>query len=97
MAKALVNSLAEEWDSAKYTDEYRENLLRIIKGKVKGKKVDLEPASEPRQAEAVDLMERLRPSLEQGGANGGQKTAAKTKTRARTAKRGSKKRAKPAA
>ena len=40
MAKALVNSLAAEWDPAKYTDEYRENLMRIIKGKVKGKKVD---------------------------------------------------------
>ena len=31
MAKALVNSLAAEWDPAKYTDEYRENLMRIIK------------------------------------------------------------------
>ena len=40
MAKALVNSLAAEWDPAKYTDQYRENLMRIIKGKVKGKKVD---------------------------------------------------------
>ena len=56
MAKALVNSLAAEWDPAKYTDEYRENLLRLIKGKVKGKKVDLEPVSEPRQAQVVDLM-----------------------------------------
>ena len=85
MAKALVNSLAADWDPAKYTDEYRENLLRIIKGKVKGKKVDLEPVSEPRQAEVVDLMERLRRSLEQGGGAKGQKSAAKTKARARTA------------
>jgi DNA end-binding protein Ku len=97
MAKALVNSLAAEWDPAKYTDEYRENLLRIIKGKVKGKKVDLEPVSEPRQAQVVDLMERLRRSLEQGGKKGGQKTAVKARTRARTAKRPSKKRAKTAA
>jgi DNA end-binding protein Ku len=99
MAKALVNSLAAEWDPGKYTDQYRENLLRIIKGKVKGKKVDLEPSAEPRQAEVVDLMERLRRSLEQGGkgGQGGQKTAVKGKTRARTTKRGSKKRAKTAA
>ena len=97
MAKALVNSLAAEWDPGKYTDQYRENLLRIIKGKVKGKKVDLEPAAEPRQAEVVDLMERLRRSLEQGGKSG-QKTAVKAKTaRARTSKRVSKKRAKTAA
>ena len=45
MAKALVNSLAGEWDPAKYTDQYRENLLRIIKGKMKGKEVELEPTT----------------------------------------------------
>jgi DNA end-binding protein Ku len=64
MAKALVNSLAAHWDPAKYTDQYRENLLRIIKGKLKGRKVHLKEAAEPRQAEVVDLMERLRRSLE---------------------------------
>ena len=31
--------------SGKYTDQYRENLLRIIKGKVKGKEVELEPTT----------------------------------------------------
>jgi DNA end-binding protein Ku len=65
MAKALVNSLAAHWDPEKYTDQYRENLLRIIKGKLKGRKVRLEETAEPRQAEVVDLMERLRRSLEQ--------------------------------
>src|ERR671935_702552 len=54
MAKALVNSLAAEWDPAKYTDQYRENLLRIIQGKLKGKEVELEPSEEPRQAEVID-------------------------------------------
>lgn len=58
MAKALVNSLAAEWDPAKYTDEYRENLMRIIQAKVKGKKLDLEPTVEPRQAEAVPQKSR---------------------------------------
>jgi DNA end-binding protein Ku len=91
MAKALVNSLAAEWNPSKYTDQYRENLLRIIKGKLKGKKVKLEEAAEPRQAEVVDLMERLRKSLEQSG---GTRTA---KTRAQPAKRAGKKRAKTAA
>ena len=92
MAKALVNSLDAEWDPAKYTDEYRENLMRIIKAKMKGKEAKLEPTAEPRQAEVVDLMERLRRSLEQSG---GKPRAAKT--RAGTAKRGPKKRAKTAA
>jgi len=44
--------------------------MRIIQGKVKGKHVSLEPGTEPREAEVVDLMERLRRSLEQGGARG---------------------------
>jgi DNA end-binding protein Ku len=64
MAKALVNNLASEWDPAKYTDQYRENLARIIQGKVKGKDVELEPMTERPRAEVVDLMERLRRSLE---------------------------------
>jgi DNA end-binding protein Ku len=70
MAKALVNSLASEWDAEKYTDKYRENLLRIIQGKVKGKDVELEPTTEAPRADVVDLMERLRRSLEQSGRKG---------------------------
>jgi len=93
MAKALVNSLAAEWDPAKYTDQYRENLMRIIQGKVKGRKVHLEPTTEPEHAEVVDLMERLRRSLEQRG--GGKPRAART--RATTPRRAHKKRAKTAA
>jgi DNA end-binding protein Ku len=98
MAKALVNSLAAEWNSEKYTDKYRENLMRIIQGKVKGKEVTLAPTEEPRQAEVVDLMERLRRSLGQSaGAKTGAKTASATKARGRTPKRATKKRAKTAA
>jgi DNA end-binding protein Ku len=89
MAKALVNSLAAEWDPEKYTDQYRENLMRIIQGKLKGKEVALEPGVEPRQAEVVDLMERLRRSLEQSAPGRG-KAAGKRAIRTRatgTAKR----------
>jgi len=97
MAKALVGNLAAAWDPEKYTDEYRENLMKVIQAKVKGKKIDLAPAEEPRQAEVVDLMERLRRSLEQGGGKGARKTAARAKTRAGTAKRTTKKRTRSAA
>ena len=69
MAKTLVNHLAADWDPAKYTDTYRENLMRIIKGKMKGRKVELAPSAEPRQAEVIDLMERLRQSLAKTGAS----------------------------
>jgi DNA end-binding protein Ku len=65
MARALVNSLAAEWDPQKYTDQYRENLMRIIRARTKGKTVTIESTPEPRQAKVVDLMERLRQSLAQ--------------------------------
>jgi DNA end-binding protein Ku len=64
MAKMLVSSLAAEWEPSKYTDEYRDNLMRIIQGKIEGKQVHLEPIEEPREPEVLDLMERLRRSLE---------------------------------
>jgi DNA end-binding protein Ku len=87
MAKTLVENLASGWDPAKYTDQYRENLLRIIKGKMKGKTVKLEAGEEPRGAEVVDLMERLRQSLEKAsGAKGARKPAKKKTSAKRRAK-----------
>jgi DNA end-binding protein Ku len=67
MAKSLVNSLAAKWDPAKYTDQYRENLMKIIQAKLKGRKVELAEGEERHGAEVVDLMERLRRSLAQSG------------------------------
>jgi DNA end-binding protein Ku len=96
MAKALVNSLAAEWNPGKYTDDYRENLMQIIKAKMKGKEVRLEPAAEPRQAEVVDLMERLRRSLEGASAKTA-RAGTKAKRASATKKTGTRKRAKTAA
>jgi DNA end-binding protein Ku len=67
MAKALVNSLAAEWDPSKYSDQYRENLMRIVKSKIKGAEPELEADETPRRGEVVDLMERLRRSLANAG------------------------------
>jgi DNA end-binding protein Ku len=75
MAKSLVNSLASEWDPSKYTDQYRENLMRIVKGKVEGAEPELEAEETPRRGEVVDLMERLRRSLAQTGGVGKRRTA----------------------
>jgi DNA end-binding protein Ku len=88
MAKALVNSLAADWDPEKYTDEYVDNLMRIIKGKVKGKKVTFAQPEQPQKGEVVDLMERLRRSLDQAGAkSAGAKPRAAKKTAGRKRKR----------
>src|SRR5687768_17180510 len=53
MARTLVEQLADTWDPSQYTDEYRKNLMKIIKAKMKGKTPDLKDTPEPRQAEVV--------------------------------------------
>jgi DNA end-binding protein Ku len=80
MARTLVENLADKWDPSQYTDEYRENLMKIIKAKLKGKQPTLTEHVEPQQAEVVDLMERLRRSLQGAGAVKGTKAAKATKT-----------------
>jgi DNA end-binding protein Ku len=71
MATALIDQLAAKWSPEKYSDDYRANLMRVIRAKVKGRTPDLK-AEEPdaRQAEVVDLMERLQQSLGQRGRPG---------------------------
>jgi DNA end-binding protein Ku len=64
MAKQLVESLSAKWEPDRYTDEYRDNLMSIIKGKLKGKTPRLKERETPKQAEVIDLMARLRASLE---------------------------------
>jgi DNA end-binding protein Ku len=64
MARTLVEQLADKWDPSQYTDQYRENLMKIIKAKLKGRTVHLKEEPTPQQAEVVDLMERLRQSLQ---------------------------------
>ena len=65
MAKMLIDNLAAEWDPSKYTDEYRENLMKLIKARIKGEKPRLPEAEAPPEGKVVDLMERLRQSLAQ--------------------------------
>jgi DNA end-binding protein Ku len=64
MAQMLINNLASEWEPSKYTDEYRDNLMKLIKARMKGERPKLAAADETRQTQVIDLMERLRQSLE---------------------------------
>ena len=65
MAQMLVDNLAADWDPAQYTDQYKDNVMRIIEGKLKGRKdVHLKEGTARRPANVVNLMERLRQSLE---------------------------------
>jgi DNA end-binding protein Ku len=64
MAKMLIENFAAEWDPSKYTDEYRDNLMKLIKARIKGERPNLPKGEEPQETKVVDLMERLRQSLE---------------------------------
>src|SRR5215203_3782351 len=84
MAQQLIDNLVSEWKPEKYTDEYKENLLRVINAKLKGKKPRLiDEDTTPKQAQVVDLMARLRASLEgrEAKAAGSSKRAGASKGR----------------
>jgi len=86
MAEQLIENLAEPFDPARYTDDYRANLMKVIKAKMKGKKVKLEEPEEVVDTGVLDLMSRLRASLEQGTAKKAARKRAPAK-RARSTKR----------
>ncbi len=63
MAKALIDSLAGEFDAEQYRDEYREELLALIERKAKGEKIVSSSEEAPKPTKAPDLMAALEESL----------------------------------
>ncbi|HEY0529069.1 MAG TPA: Ku protein [Gemmatimonadaceae bacterium] len=85
MAEQLVENLAEPFDPTRYTDDYRANLMKVIRAKMKGKKVKLEEEEkETPDSGVLDLMSRLRASLEEGA---GKKGAVRAKSKSVAATR----------
>jgi len=66
MAEQLVANLSQPFDPSKYTDDYRANLMKIIRAKMKGKKIDVPEPEERESTQVVDLIARLQESLEMG-------------------------------
>ncbi len=66
MAEQLVNTLADSFQPEKYSDTYRDNLMRIIDAKLEGKKIEVDEVVEPEATNVIDLMARLQESLAQG-------------------------------
>lgn len=86
MAEQLIASLTEEFDPEKYKDEYRDNLEKIIAAKMKGKKVTMKERPEPEMTGVIDLMDRLKQSLE-GAPKKSTSTPKKKKASSSSAKR----------
>ncbi len=61
LARQLIDTLATEWDPARYRDTYRGVMLKVIEQKAKGEPIT---APAPRQpARVVSLMDALQQSL----------------------------------
>ena len=71
MATQLVANLAEPFQPEKYTDDYRANLMKIIRAKMKGQKIEMVEPEEQESTKVIDLMSRLQASLEQSSARRG--------------------------
>jgi DNA end-binding protein Ku len=67
MAEQLIESLTQPFEPTKYRDDYHENIMAIIKAKLKGEKIDVEEPAEPTGTDVLDLMAKLQESLKQGG------------------------------
>jgi DNA end-binding protein Ku len=87
IAQELVGAMASDFDPEKYHDEYRENLMRIIRAKGRGKPVAAPAEPEPEDSGIIDLMSRLKASLEaaEGRRGGGGSTAKKAGAAKRSA------------
>lgn len=64
MAAQLVKSMQAHFDAEKYTDDYRANLMRIIKARSKGKQITFDaPPPDDADGQVLDLMSMLKQSL----------------------------------
>ena len=62
MAKALIESLADSFDPARYKDDYREAVMKVVQAKIEGEVIEAPPTPQP--AKVMDLMEALRASVD---------------------------------
>jgi DNA end-binding protein Ku len=65
MAQQLIEALSASWEPDKYRDDYRAHLLTTIQAKLKGKKITAVKERAPKETKVLDLMSKLRASLDQ--------------------------------
>ena len=57
-----TESLADTFDPARYKDEYKEAVMKVVQAKIDGEVI--EAPAQPQTAKVMDLMEALRASVE---------------------------------
>jgi DNA end-binding protein Ku len=67
MAKALVEQMTDEWNPARYTDDYKSALMKLIEEKVEsgGELAPVRAPREKKSGKVIDLLAVLQKSLEQ--------------------------------
>lgn len=97
MAKSLVAGMTSKWKPEQYKDTYQDDLLKLIKQKIKTGKVKESVAPEEIEetnTNVIDLMPLLQQSLRKNlGASRSSAAKAKTKVASRASKKSSAKRA----
>ncbi|QTL98960.1 Ku protein [Iocasia frigidifontis] len=63
LAVEIVDNLTAEFEPEKYDDEYRQELLDIIRTKIEGKEVEIHETA-PVESKVLDLMDKLKASVE---------------------------------
>jgi DNA end-binding protein Ku len=99
IAKQLVESLAGAFDSSKYHDTYRQEVLDLIERKAAGEEIAVQPATDEEEEPVPDLMAALKASLDavrdkDAEGNGSSKAKkAPAKSKAKSSSSGSRKKA----
>jgi len=102
IAKQLVESLAGPFDSSKYHDTYRQDVLDLIERKAAGEEIAVQPTTDDEEEPVPDLMAALKASLDavrdkdsdgNGGSAKPKKAPAKPKAKATGSGGGSRKKA----
>ncbi len=61
IAQRLIDSLTDQFNPAKYTDDYRKALQTLIEARIEGRQVVMQPQA--KESNVIDLMEALKASL----------------------------------
>jgi DNA end-binding protein Ku len=91
MAEQLIEGMTDHWDPEKFKDEYRDDIMALVRKKVRSHQTHtiLEPEHGEKapaaRKEVVDLMPLLKQSLERRTGGGSRRPAARKRSRRKSA------------